>query len=93
MALGGVFLFAAADAVFYLHTFGAPNLPHPSGLDTARSLHHLTPAAGGGWTAGTILAAIPKIVGFAEDHDVSTAKAVRTQSPRSGERGECVGPL
>ena len=36
-----------------------------------RSLHHLAPAAGGGWTAGTILSAIPKIVGFAEDQEVS----------------------
>eukprot|EP00752_Nemacystus_decipiens_P008421 g7527.t1 len=33
------------------------------------SLHHLTPATGGGWTAGTILSASPKIVGFAEDQE------------------------
>ncbi|CAN0083513.1 unnamed protein product [Ectocarpus sp. 6 AP-2014] len=33
------------------------------------SLHHLAPAAGGGWTAGTILSSIPKIGSFAEGND------------------------
>ena len=43
-----------------------------------RVLHHLRPAAGGTWTAGTILSPIPQLASFAEDLDVS-----RTRTPRT----------
>lgn len=36
-----------------------------------RILHHLAPnETTGDWTAGTLVSSIPKLVGFAEDHDV-----------------------
>ena len=40
-------------------------------LPTARVLHHLEPAEGGGWIPGTILAPIPQIASFSEGLDVS----------------------
>lgn len=73
----GVYPFASADIALV----DSPPIPCAYSclmctlsFEHVRSLHHLTPAAGGGWTSGTILASSLKIVGFAEDHDVSRIK-------------------
>lgn len=64
VGLCALFVAAPDAASYFLCTISLVRSKH------GRSLHHLTPAAGGGWTSGTIANAIPKIVGFAEDHEV-----------------------